>query len=410
MGHTANHPKPDLSRFTTRDLVIPATRAGLEVTLLHWISDALKGTKHPRYLHGRQMPYEKALMFEAEGIDDIMSTPTSMALGTGGRKVTVAARFSFDSRQLDGTWVLTHIKFTPRLSSMQKQALHDSEEAETEAQKKRIWQEYEAKRLLLPITRAFPVEKHLKTWLEDINKGEMIIRRVIEAAYQGARGAAAIPDNPYTPRDMALGLAGGVGGKLGKVADKAGELIGKAEDWKNFVEDTDAKALLKGTLQGGKTRGDQFVEKGIDLASNLPVVGPFVKVFAGMLFDFASANFAGEVTKIRCRAYLFFVAGFIQSLTLTTGKEIPKNGFDNHFSTLGSGRARGLSPDESFQAQIYLLEYVRNGHWLPGQTDRIRNEKRYNWDFPGSYIGHWSPELLAKALTAQLHKKRYLVD
>jgi hypothetical protein len=410
MGRPAFHPKPDLSHFSSRELVIPSTRVGLERELLRWITDALNHTKHPHHIGGRQMPIEQALLFEAEGIDEIMEAPSSMALGSSGRKMTVDAKFYFEGRLSDGNWFVRHIKFTPRLSAMQKKFIQDSEEAEEQARKKRIWDEFEAKRQLLPIARAFPVEKYLNTYDSDIGRGKIVINRVIEAAYQGAREAAAIPDNPYSPRDVALSLAGGAPGEFGKAVSKGADALGKLEDLKKSSEGQDEKDLLKGTLQGGKTKGDQWVEKGIDLASNIPGVGPFVKGFAGMLFDFASANFAGEVTKVRCRAYLFFVAGFIQGLTLTVGKEMPKNGFDNHFYTLGYGRAQGLLPYERYQAQIYLLEYVRDGHWLPGQTEGIRNETRQDWTFPRDYIGHWSPELLAKALTAQLHQKRYLVD
>ena len=418
MGKPAVHPKPELTRLSSRVLQIPPVKHQLELKLLDWIVEVLHHTKHPHRIRG--MPAANYLLSTAEGIDDIMSAPVSMALSSGLGQKTVEARFYFAGMP-DGNWYVEHIKFAPKLSGLQMKMKADNDEAERLALKQRLVDRAGAERKLHPKYHAFPAEKYVDSWQSDVDKGAQIIAREVDVIYEHARKEAAIPDNPYAPKDVALGLMGGGVGQLGKTTERAEKLAKAYEKTDQALSaygklesvSEDQEAIRKydedhSVLKGGKSRGDVIVERAIDLAADLPGVGPFVKGFAGMFFNFASANFAGEVHKIRCRIYCWYIAGFVSGITGVIN-DTPVAEFDRRYNQFGLFRGRGMSFDAKMRAQLALLHYASE-HYTSGDWGGTRLERPRNWTFPDDYLAHWSPDLLGKAMSALLCQKRFLID
>jgi hypothetical protein len=67
----ASHPKPDLSRFEVRQIVVPRTEAQLDHELIPWITEVVSHTRHPQIL--RASP--KWLVGSAQGKDAILQAP-----------------------------------------------------------------------------------------------------------------------------------------------------------------------------------------------------------------------------------------------------------------------------------------------------------------------------------------------
>src|SRR5437763_13290986 len=133
---------PDVRRFASRNIGIPANRKQLEFKLLDWLQETLDyiGQNHP--IQGvRPATY---LVSKADGIDLLLKAgqyaPPTMALGEGGKPAgrTVYASFVWGVRP-DGNWYIQHVKFSLHLSQaelnvMEKRALKERllDKAETE--------------------------------------------------------------------------------------------------------------------------------------------------------------------------------------------------------------------------------------------------------------------------------------
>ena len=427
MVKPASHPKPNLSALKVRQIVVPRTKALLEHTLLPWMADVVNHTRHPNILRASA----KWLVGSAQGKDAIMEAPPGLADRRGNLQ-TVKATFSF-SGMADGNWYVAAVRFTPVLSAMQEKAEENIQEDDKREFRKRAEDAAKAENSLHPKAQAFKVELHQETWRADIQAGAAIIQNEINVAYAYAKKAASIPDNPYGPKDMALSLIdssiGGLGKmeeraeKLLKVYEKAREFQDKADEGKELAEkmkqaEEEAKEekegkkdILKESQRRvfDKSGGDVLAEKAIDIAANIPVAGRFVKGFAGMFFDFASANYAGLVTTIRGRAYSWYIAGFIQGLTRVAIEIPPKDDLDSFFYQLALKRATSMQENESFQAQIFLLWYTST-HYIAKNVLGDVIEHPDEWTFPDGYLAHWIPERLGQAMVALLKVRDYLVN
>lgn len=415
----AGHPKPNLSRFEVRQIAVPRTKAELERLLLPWITEVVNQTRHPKIL--RATP--KWLVGSAQGKDAILEAPPGLA-GSRGSALKLKATFSF-AGMADGSWYVAAVRFDPILSSAQQKIVQDRKEDEKREFRKRAEDSAKAENSLHPKALYFKVELHQGTWVDDIRDGAKVIQDEINVAYAYAKRAAAIPDNPYGPKDMALALIDSSVEGLGAMEERAEKMVevykkarefqdkvdeGKelSEKWKEAHEKED---ILKESQRRvfDKGAGDVIAEKAIDLASNIPVAGRFVKGFAGMFFDFASANYAGLVTTIRGRAYSWYIAGFIEGLSHVTISSPPRDELDSFFFQLALKRARSMHEKESFQAQIFLLWYTST-HYIVDNFLGDAIEHPDKWTFPDGYLAHWIPERLGIAMVALLKRKEYLVD
>ncbi|SRR6266851_417246 len=432
MGMPVNYPKPDLSRFSSRQIQISTNRNSLEWDLHEWVADVV------RYTNTRGSKANKAetiLMDTAkDSIDELMQTaPLSMALHGSGRKQTVHGHF-YLARDPNGHWYVNTVSFGLNVGAAQMQL------ARQRAKKQRLLDraEIENSRHIHFRQICFPAEQHVDKWHQEVEFGDTLIMAAIERAYENAREDAKMLENPVTPADMALDMAG-----LG-VQTFAGEAAGgkKLEKTIEGLSDEDrlgyelanmpqilAEEKMAGarTLEhvhkgadigesglgiGGamrekeKSTGDKVLETGKELSGFIPGAGPFVKTIAGMMFDIAISSDASRVTKLRSRCYVYFVAGYIHQLTLSdTG--IPPRKLDKKYFNLGVARAPGPNSPGSFRAQVSLMSYASQ-HYTDGGWNGL-GYKADDWHVPDGYITKWSPELLGRALATQLHKREYLI-
>lgn len=426
MIHPVVHRKPDLSPFETRQIVVPKTLAQLEHVLIPWMTDVVSHTRHPNI--PRATP--KWLVGSAEGKDAILDAPPSLADRCGNVQ-KVGAKFGFNG-MADGSWYVAWVKFHPILSTVQKQAAQAEADEEEQEFRKRAEDAAKADNSLHPKARQFKVELHSDTWVADIKAGAGIVQNEIELVHAFAKKAAAIPENPFGPKDLALTMLdtsiAGLGAmeegaeKLIKVYETAREIQDKADEgkemsekWKEAREEKAREArgekdVLKESQKRvyEKSTGDVLAEKAIDLASKIPGGGKFVKGFAGMFFDFASANYAGLVTTIRGRAYSWYIAGLVEGLTTVPISTPASDDLDKFFYNLGLKRG-SMQENESFQAQIFLFWYTST-HYIIGNLLGDVKEHPDEWTFPNGYLAHWDPERLGQAIVPLLKRKEYLVD
>jgi hypothetical protein len=426
MIHPVVHRKPDLSRLEARAIVVPKTLAQLEHVLIPWITEVVDHTRHPNTL--RATP--RWLVGSAEGKDAILEAPPSLA-DRRGNVQNVRAKFTFNG-MADGNWYVASVKFEPILSAIQRKAAQAEEDDEEQQFRKRAEDAAKADNSLHPKALHFKIELHSDTWVADIKAGAAIVQNEIEMVHAFAKKAAAIPENPYGPKDMALTMLdssiAGLGAmeeraeKLAKVYEKVREFQDQAEEGKEMVDQWNEareekereargeKDVLKESQRRvyEKSTGDVLAEKAIDLASKIPGGGRFVKGFAGMFFDFASANYAGLVTTIRGRAYSWYIAGFVESLTSVPISTTASDDLDKFFYNLGLKRG-SMHENESFQAQIFLLWYTST-HYISGNLLGDAIEHPDEWTFPNGYLAFWSPERLGQAMVPLLKRKEYLVD
>jgi hypothetical protein len=413
-------PKPNLSRFASRLLSVPPVKHQLEMKLLGWIGEIATHTRHPAKIRG--LPYERYLLCTADGISDVLSAPPPMALSQGPGQQTVQAKFDLRQDIRRGNWYVEHIKFSVKLCDMQQKLLTENAQAEELAKEKRFLDVADAKQKLHPKHLAFPLQNYADNLFDLGNKGFDLLKANLPIIHWLARNEASIPDNPYTPRKVAMGLAGKAVDVLGETSETA-ELLAKGYDltdksismverFTSIGEDREAMKKYKedgnSVLRGGKSPGDVVTERIIDIAADMPGVGPFVKGFAGMFYDFASANFAGEVTKIRCRIYTWYIAGFVSALT-TVVAELPVTKFDRKYYQLGISHVKPLTLDLRVGVQLALMDWYANHNITGGFGNKLR-EKPLEWTCAEDFLAHWSPGLLADSMVCMLCQSPYLLD
>jgi hypothetical protein len=413
-------PKPNLNRFASRLMSVPPAKHQLEMKLLGWIGEIATHTNHPSKIRG--LPYDRYLLTTADGVGDVLSAPPPMALSQGPGQQTVQAKFDLRQDIRRGNWYVEHIKFSVKLSDLQQKILTENTQAEDLAKKKRFLDAAEAENKLHPKHLAFPLQDYADNLLDLGNEGFCILKMQLPVIHGMARTEASIPDNPYTPQEVAMSLAGGAIGVMGKTGEGAEKLahvyehtdqaISTVKRFTSIGEDQEAMKKYKedgnSVLRGGKSRGDVITERIIDVAADMPGVGPFVKGFAGMFYNFASANFAGEVTKIRCRIYIWYIAGFVSALT-TVVTELPVTEFDRKYYQFGIGQAKPLSLDIRVGVQLALMDWFAN-HNITGGFGNQKREKPLQWTCAEDFLAHWSPELLAETMVCMLCQSPYLLD
>ena len=420
MARPHNYPKPNLSHLSTRKIRLPQTRMNLEFDLLAWMADVVRHTKNPPTIGVHR---ETELLATAQNsIDVLMQMPTGMALRASGGTQVVHAHFDW-GRLPDGHWYVRAVSFGLNATQAELQR------ARQRALKQKLLDQAEAENARHVNLRkvAFPAEDHVDTWHHDVTLGDQIIGFAIQRAYEHASKDAKTLENPVGPVDMALDLVGaGVehlsgpeihgAGNLEKMGEEAGVKFAKdplagAKSWAKGYKGADYSRTGLGVRDrmrnAEKSTGDKILENALDAAAYVPGAGPFIRTIAGMMFDIAIASDAARITKIRSRAYVYFVAGYIHTLTLSdTGA--PAKGFDKTYFHLGETAAPGPNSPGSFRAQVSLMHYASE-HYTDGGWGGL-GYRPESWTYPDQYIVKWNPLLLGRALATQLHTQKYLIE
>ncbi len=385
MGKPANHPIPNLSHLSSRLMVIPSNKTVFEANLAGWMAEVVAHTKNPPP-KGVSRPTE--LVFTAgDSIDVIMHAPTGMALGSGNGKRTVYARFLW-GRLPDGSWYVRAVNFSLSMSQQELRL------AQQRALKERLLDKAELQYAsrFHPREAAFPAEDHINSWVPDVHAGEGLVAHAIETAYQNARKDAAALENPVQVRDMVSDMVGAGVGLAKSTGEGAERLAGVYEATEHGNTAKEAGERIQKGREGEKGWGDVALETGLDIAGLLPGAGPFVKTIAGMIFDIAISSDASRITKIRSRAYVYFVAGYIQALT-TIGTGQPASALDKKYFQLGVSTAPGLGSVPGFQIQAALLHFASENYTAGGWGGLAYiGYKRNQWLFPDQYVVNWRPD------------------
>ena len=187
---------------------------------------------------------------------------------------------------------------------------------------------------------------------QDLKAGNNILERLKNAVYQNAKHDAALPKNLISPPSLRDFLSTG-----------------------------------KDVVTGGE----------------IPWIF-FAKMILGDLLDVAASSMAGPVTRVRQRAYLLYVTGFVQVIA-EQDVSAPTDPFDKKYFDLGQRAARPLNEVQRYQVQLALLRYYSQN---PPSSWRI--PQPLGWVFPDDYARNWSPQRIGTAFYISLSQKRYLVD
>ena len=445
MGKPINFPKPDLSRLMTRQIKLPDSRPTLEGELYEWISQITAKTRQPPE---RGVDAATVLMSTAkDSIDALMQAPASMALGDTGGKRKVHVHLDW-ARFANGEWYIRDVAFG--LDDVTDAQWHHAQQSAT---KERLLDKAELENARHVNLRkiAFPAESHQESWPTDVQHGDRIIESAIARAHEHASHDMAMLKNPVGPGDMFWDLVGfgvgqvkgppdpfGVNKRLDKTMksvdwfDQAGkyrwgvevedelERAKELAEWYERIEHVKGgKDLAHELGEKEKTTGDKVLAAGLELASNIPGAGHFVKTIAGMMFDIAIASDAARVTKIRSRFYIWFVAGYIHQIALydtgtptmdTSHGKLGQAWFkwDKKYFDLGVTTAPLVNGPGHFAAQASLMHYASE-HYTAGGWAGL-SFKSHHWTTIDDYIVNWSPELLGRALATQLHTLHNLTD
>lgn len=446
MPRPIEYPQPDLSRFMSRRIRLPApTRQSLEMELDAWMIDVVNVTKQPPR---RGVSAATYLMSTAQNsIDVLMNLPpatiasinTTMNLNQKwDGKTTVYAVLPLQKLP-DGHWFVDRVAFGVNMNAAEKQQAirqHLLDEAKLRNM------EYFDKRKFF-----FPAEEHVKKWGQYLQRGDIVVSHLLKLAYEHAKEDAEMLKNPETPLSMALDMGGMAAGSLTEAEHPLFDTV-TGRTWKNtektieelngderlFYEEynmpdivgderaaraTRMNEFREHIWQANDTReavdslrdresgtGDRILKAGFNATGLLPG-GGFIKLAGGMLFEIAIASDVSRVTKLRSRCYIYFVAGFIFQLTLAnTGT--PRWKLDRKYFDLGANAAPPMKSFDHFAVQLSLLHYASEhytgGGWYGfGFVPQV-------WHIPETYIRKWSPELLGYSLTTQLHTNHYLYD
>jgi hypothetical protein len=444
-------PQPDVKRFVSRNINLPPGREQLEMILVNWMADVVDDIGQNGDMDDgvKQLTPKSYLILHADGIDDLMIASRGMSLGPR----TVYARFYWANRP-NGEWYIYHVKFGTSLSraemsAEQKRTLRDRLLDDAETKNASVFHASQV---------VFPAEKYLFVWPSLVHPGEIHVNSLIEEIYEDAQKEASMPENWITGKDMAVTFAGSVIGAGGKAADAAkeyGETMVKVSADMQGIEKLDtlvdgvktvknAERTIKYAKFGEQAKKlasyndkyDQIKESAeeddedyepvfrksaadigadgvIDLWSDIPGAGGFIKMFAGMFVDIGLANYAGVVAAIRSRIYSLFVAGFVTGLTLT-GEDPPlKRKRDKKYYELGLRRGVNMPPVPSFETQLYLMDYARQnittGFWA-GTSYAFHDSPTPDWDYPHDWEAKWSPALLGCAMVTKLGFKKFMIE
>jgi hypothetical protein len=219
-------PQPDVKRFASRNVNLPPGREQLEMVLVNWMAEVVNyiGQNADMDNGVAQLTPKNYLVFNADGIDDLMIASRGMSLGPR----TVYARFYWANRP-NGEWYIYHVKFGTSLSraeisAEEKRALRERLLVDAETKNASVFHASQV---------VFPAENYLVVWPSLIHPGEIHVNSLIEEIYEDAQKEASMPENWITGKDMALGFAGsavGAAGSAMKKAKEAGEDMVKASE------------------------------------------------------------------------------------------------------------------------------------------------------------------------------------
>ena len=445
--------QPDVKRFSSRNIELPPTREQMEMALLRWIADVLAyiGQNGEMWddVTGNRLAPASYLILHADGIDDLMIASRGMSFGPR----TVYVRFYWANRS-NGEWFITHVKFGTNLTraeitAEEKRALRERLRDNAETRSASVFHACQI---------VFPAEKYLSEWASHIHPGEIHVNSLIDEIYEDAQEEASVPENWIGGKDMAVAFAGDVvsaGKKATEAAKAYGETMVKVSGDMQGIEKLDtlvdgvqtvknAERAMKYVSAGEQAvklasysdKYDQMKESAenddedhkpvfrksaadigadgvIDLWSNIPGAGGFIKMFAGMFVDIGLANYAGVVAAIRSRIYALFVAGFITGLTLTGDDPPLKRKRDKQYYELGVRRGLGMPPVPSFETQLYLMDYARQnittGQWA-GTSYAFHGTPTPSWDYPHDWEAKWSSALLGCAMVTKLGFKKFMIE
>jgi hypothetical protein len=422
MPKPMNHPKPDLSGFTNRVVDTAGSRNAVEAALYSWCCDIVKKTKQPPADDG--MKAEMFLMSTAKESIDVLMQAAPIARGMtlrGGNRQKIHADFHW-LRRNDGSWVVNQVCFALSANDAanelaRKRALRDSLQQQAES---RAEARVDMRKL------CFPIEKlPLANFPQNVDFGSWLVHDAIDRAYGQAKEVAEMLKNPITQWDMLQDVAGlplraAKGLQMTKfnaarleetaadlgMAEKVSKTTERLENAKEALEIGKSERDDVGVyLEKEKSRGDKLLEIGLDVAS-MAADCPFMKTIAGMMFDVAISSDASRVAKARSRCYVYFVAGYINQLTLSdTGA--PKKKVDKKFFDFGVQIAPKLGSPAHVRVQLALINYAAN-HYVQGGWKGLSFRAK-NWNYPDQYAINWNPILLGQALTTQLHTQQYLI-
>jgi len=203
MGKPIAHEQPDVKRYSTRAIKIPPLKRDLEFQLVAWVKEVVDYIGQNAPMEGGLKP-ENYLVATADGIDLMMYAPTPMASSNGSVARTVYATFVWGRRSY-GNWYIRHVKFGLNLSRA------ELTEAEKRELKDRLTDQAETRNMLQFHRReaVFPAEQYVGSWHNEIAIGNRHVDALIDHMYEYGKKEASMPENPYTPQDIALGLVGG---------------------------------------------------------------------------------------------------------------------------------------------------------------------------------------------------------
>jgi hypothetical protein len=465
---------PDVKRFTSRMIAIPANRNSLEQKLREWIKQVLDYIGQNAPIEGIRP--ENHLTATADGIETMMYAPVMSLDATN-----VYAEFVW-GRRPDGRWYIRHVKFSLHLSQAQLT------EAERRRLKDRLLDKAESDnaRHFHARQTLFPAEQYIHTWHDEIRQGSTHLKYLIEDIYERAKEEASMPENWIGPFEMGFAFLGDAGNlavkgvkstqkmagiyeaagkdavttgrrvitsgservefafaqgpaspqsaarglgmmsegeEIARTAEHLSESVERAERLGKFWEKEhkahivyeSGKQLNDEGEEGAvfkKSRADKIADIAVDVATLIPGAGGLVKMFAGMFIEMGLANYAGIVAKIRGRIYSCFVGGFITGIALAPGSPL-KHERDKKYYDLGVQKGLRLGPKVSFQYQIALLNYAMEHYtsgFWAGTTPEYHGRQASHWDYPDDWEAKWSPQLLGRSLVTMLGFKHYLIE
>lgn len=436
-------PKPDVRRFRSRRIDIPATREQLEFKLLDWMQDVLDYIGQSARIEG--LHPANYLVAQADGIDLIMHAPTTMAVSNRNER-TLYADFVW-GRRPSGHWFIRHVKFGLNMSHA------EVTEAERRALKDRLLDQAETENATHFHNRAlaFPAEDYIDTWHDEIAGGYKHLKYLMEDIYEEAKKEASMPENWIKWWDIAGAFAGDVGA-MAERGIKATKKMGDVYKRVGLVEDPDVyekgmkmadeaeqaekyqkakEKVEQGTQAYGlgktakdlekdehnpvfqKSKADLYADVGVELVSQIPGVGGLTKCFAWMFIEIGLSNYAGVVAGIRARFFSCFTAGFITGITLVPDTMTLKNERDKKYYEWGLQRAIHYTKPVSFRHQIALLDYARThftDNFWGGSTYQSHGLQDCKWNYPDEWEAKWSPEILGRSLVSMIIAAHHLVD
>ena len=373
------------------------------------------------------------LILEAAGLEEVIRhikhAPVSMQLG--GKTWRVHVEF-FWGRTSNHQWWVSGLGFHI------KDSLNNIAAANLAAERERLRDIYEERQALagIPARKAFfEIEKYSNDFDGDLFRGKAKLNEMVEEVFGLAKEMAKMPTNPIGPDPndpisiltATLGAAVSVGtGEVIGAAQRAGSVVPRSAlaGGEKMVNTLRAlgyepryvyEVLHKAAELGDKVKGRISDNSGVAALADLieiglsfsTVAGPFAplaSIILGSFIEILIANEASHVSRVRSHMYACYAAGVVDGLILGSPTKLERPG-DKVFYELGAKRAAMIKPENKYNLQVALMEYVLRqpiGEWNlnPMFTGKP--------PFPSAYIRYWSPEMLKRGIMIKLCRPKYL--